>query len=393
VTAAALRRLAWALWGLALALVAGAHVLRLPGGWDTPLFEFWLESTVIGPSFAILGLAIILHRPRNAIGWIFCAGGIIGGLQFLLGQYASVTLADAPDALAGRVAGALSESMQISTVGVLLFLILLFPEGSAASRRERVLGLALATFIILGVASNLLSAGALTFFPDSRNPFGVAGADPVFTVVDLASGILGFFGVFGVIASAVVRFRASRGIERQQLKWFAYAPIVSLAAILSAGAVESDQIGAMAWTFAALTVPIAAAIAITRYRLYEIDRLVNRTLVYVALTAILAAAYLGIVVALQNIIPGADDSDLTIAGSTLAVAALFRPLRGRVQGFIDRRFYRGKYDTQRTLQSFSSRLREDVDLDHLRADLLGVVRETMQPAHASLWLRIPGEGR
>jgi hypothetical protein len=138
---------------------------------------------------------------------------------------------------------------------------------------------------------------------------------------------------------------------------------------------------------------VVATIAIMKYRLYDIDLIINRTLVYGALTAMLAAAYLVIVVVLQNVIPGAGDSDLTIAGSTLAVAALFRPLRARIQGFIDRRFYRRKFDAQRTLESFSSRLRDDVDLDHLSADLLGVVSDTMQPAHASLWLRTEGASR
>ena len=134
-------------------------------------------------------------------------------------------------------------------------------------------------------------------------------------------------------------------------------------------------------------IPIAIGMAILKHRLYDIDLIINRTLVYGALTALLAATYLGIVVLLQGVVPGASDSDLTIAGSTLAVAALFRPLRARVQSFIDRRFYRRKVDAQRTLESFTSRLRDDVDLDHLSADLIGVVTETMQPAHASLWLR------
>ena len=130
-----------------------------------------------------------------------------------------------------------------------------------------------------------------------------------------------------------------------------------------------------------------------KYRLYDIDRIINRTLVYGLLTGLLAVAYFAIVVALQNVIPGAGDSDLTIAGSTLAVAALFRPLRARVQDFIDRRFYRRKFDAQRTVESFSSRLREDVDLEHLSADLLNVVRDTMQPVNASLWLRLPAGGQ
>jgi hypothetical protein len=154
----------------------------------------------------------------------------------------------------------------------------------------------------------------------------------------------------------------------------------------------ADEIRDLPFVLGIALLPIATGVAILRYRLYDIDRIVNRTLVYGALTAFLAAAYLGIVVALQNLTPGADDSDLTIAGSTLAVAALFRPLRARIQGFIDRRFYRSRFDAQRTLESFSSRLREDVDLDHLSADLLGVVRDTMQPAHASLWLK-PAEAR
>jgi hypothetical protein len=386
-TSAKLRKLAWGLWGLAVMLVASGHLFRLASGQGAPLYEFWLELTLLEPTFATLGLAILIRRPRNVIGWIFCAGGIVGGLQFLLGQYATVTLADAPDALVGRVSGAFSAAMQMSNVGVLLFLVLLFPTGSVPSQRWRVVGWALATVIFLSVVSDLLHPGAVTYFPSSRNPLGITATERFFDVLRPAQDLLGLIGVLAVIVSAVMRFRASSGIERLQLKWFAFAPVVGLGAILFGENIVPSEAGALTWTFAFLAIPVSATVAIVRYRLYDIDRLVNRTLVYGALTAILAGAYLAIVVALQNYIPGADDSDLTIAGSTLAVAALFRPLRGRVQGFIDRRFYRRKFDTQRTLDSFSSRLREDVDLDHLSADLLSVVRDTMQPAHASLWLK------
>jgi hypothetical protein len=182
------------------------------------------------------------------------------------------------------------------------------------------------------------------------------------------------------------------------MRWFVFSVVMFVvvfgAAQILWAIVEEPESGGPANTFGFLAImlslifiPVSMGIGILRYRLYDIDVIVNKTLVYGGLTAILALAYLAIVVALQNVIPGADDSDLTIAGSTLAVAALFRPLRARVQGFIDRRFYRRRFDAQRTLESFSSRLREDVDLDHLSADLLRVVHSTMQPAHASLWLK------
>jgi O-antigen/teichoic acid export membrane protein len=203
------------------------------------------------------------------------------------------------------------------------------------------------------------------------------------------------------LASLIVRFRRSHGEERQQLKWIAYvAGVMSVLLFnelfllewLGAGETTFGIAGEHLANLSAATFPIAAAIAILKYRLYDLDLVINRTLVYGALTALLAVTYFAMVVLLQNAIPGADDSDLTIAGSTLAVAALFRPLRSRVQGFIDRRFYRRKFDAQRTLESFSSRLREDVDLDHLTRDFLGVVHDTMQPAHASLWIRTMESG-
>ena len=193
-------------------------------------------------------------------------------------------------------------------------------------------------------------------------------------------------------AAVIVRFRRSRGDERQQIKWFAYAVAVMVFlfafwfSLALAGLVRPD---ALLWTVPPLGLPVAVGIAILKYRLYDIDLVINRTLVYGTLTVTLALVYLGGVVVLQETFRAltGQESQLAIVASTLLIAALFVPLRRRVQSFIDRRFYRRRYDAARTLQDFSGRLRERTDLDDLRAELLGVVRETVQPEHASLWLR------
>jgi hypothetical protein len=275
------------------------------------------------------------------------------------------------------------------------FLMLLFPTGSPPTRRWRWVGWVAAANILV------LTGSAMSLWPQ-RGPALLIDTLPTASLEILVEITWTVMLVLLLVsfASLIVRFRRSRGEERQQLKWIAFvAAVVSVLLFnqlfllewLGAGNTPFGIVSEHLLNLSAATFPIAAAIAITKYRLYDIDLVINRTLVYGALTALLALAYFGIVVALQNAIPGADDSDLTIAGSTLAVAALFRPLRARVQGFIDRRFYRRKFDAQRTLESFSSHLREDVDLDHLSADLLGVVRDTMQPAHASVWLRASQE--
>jgi hypothetical protein len=350
-------------------------------------------------AFVPMGAVIASRRPESPIGWIACCVGLFELVSGTSHEYAARALLVDPGSLPG---GALASWLSVWTwapgLALIAFLMLLFPTGRPPTRRWRWVGWASAATILL------LTGGAMSLWPERGEALlrdSLPGNPVIRAVVEIAWTVMVVL-VLVSLASLIVRFRRSRGEERQQLRWIAYvAGVVSallfnelfLIEWLGAGESTLGIVGEHLVNLSAAAFPIATAVAILRYRLYDLDLVINRTLVYGSLTAILAAAYFGVVVVLQNAIPGADDSDLTIAGSTLAVAALFRPLRARVQSFIDRRFYRRKFDAQRTLESFSSRLREDVDLDHLSADLLGVVRDTMQPAHASLWLRTEGASR
>jgi hypothetical protein len=336
--------------------------------------------------FALVGGIVVGRYPRHRVGWLFIAVGATGTFGAFLYEYAAYGLVTSPGGVPSAPEAAVLYYLVLTPIPAWLSLmVLVFPTGTLPSLRWRVV----AGSAVLGIAVSWVAAIFLwpergfLLLQEAPALDGIAGV--MFDVPYLVNIPV----VVTALLSLLFRFRRSRAIERLQLKWFVFAMILAVAAtLLRAASTEGPVIQyEIVAALGTLTVPVAAGVAILRYRLYDIDRIINRSIVYGALTALLAAAYLGIVVTLQNLIPGADDSDLTIAGSTLAVAALFRPLRSRVQGFIDRRFYRGKYDTQRTLESFSSRLREDVDLDHLSADLLGVVRDTMQPAHASLWLK------
>jgi hypothetical protein len=241
--------------------------------------------------------------------------------------------------------------------------------------------------------------GPLDGYATIENPVALTGpAGQVMKFIgDFGAGLL-FACILAAGISLLFRLRRSRGEERLQIKWFAYASAMAAAIFMIASVAysqggESQPVIDLLFAVGLAAIPTAAGVAILKYRLYDIDLIVNRTLVYGALTATLALAYLATVVVLQSLVPGAQSSDLAVAGSTLAVAALFRPARARIQAFIDRRFYRRKYDAAHTLESFSARLRDQIDLETLEGELLDVVTETMQPAHASLWLRTEGASR
>jgi hypothetical protein len=398
----ALQVLPWALLLITLALLAFMLRLGLTRQPIDGVTDFGATDVTFILSFvafAPMGAVIASRRPENPIGWLACGIGLLNVVSAAAYEYAAHALLVDPGSLpGGGLASWLSTWTWAPGLALVAFLMLLFPTGSPPTRRWRWVGWVAAVNILV------LTGSAMSLWPQ-RGPallIDTLPSVPLEIVVEITWTVLLVLLLFS-LASLIVRFRRARGEERQQLKWLAYvAAVVSVLLFnelfllewLGAGDTTFGIVSEHLLNLSAAAFPVAAAIAITKYRLYDIDLVINRTLVYGGLTALLAGTYFGIVVALQNIIPGADDSDLTIAGSTLAVAALFRPLRARVQAFIDRRFYRRKFDAQRTLASFSARLREDVDLDHLSADLLGVVRDTMQPAHASVWLRASqGSGR
>jgi hypothetical protein len=342
--------------------------------------------------FAAVGSLLVAKRPDNPIGWIISANALIVGIFPACESYAAYVMSTSghPDALAVVGVWANSWYWYLLLALTFIYLPLLFPDGRLPSRRwlpvAVVPGIGVAGIAILGALTETLRGQTFDYRID--NPIGIEGLTYVEDLQAFAvlGGLLAF-GAVGAVSSVVVRFRRSRGTERQQLKWFLYAaaPIVAFPAIDSLPVIVSGLLAG--WVLVGL--PVAIGIAVLRYRLYEIDIVINRTLVYGPLTAMLVLVYFGGVVGLQAALRTltGQESTLAVVASTLAIAALFSPLRRRVQAFVDRRFYRKKYDAAKTLEAFSAKLRDETDLQALNEELVKVVGETMQPAHVSLWLR------
>jgi hypothetical protein len=275
---------------------------------------------------------------------------------------------------------------------VVTFLLLLFPDGRLPSRRWRPVGwLAVAAIITIG-SGTAFTPGPLVDKSEIRNPLGLALLEGSLLEEGGVGWLLLPASVVLSASSMVVRIRRATGEERQQIKWFALAAtFAAVGWVALTFTYETELIGAaqLLQLLSLLSIPLAVGIAVLKYRLYDIDLVINRTLVYGSLTAILALIYFGSVVLLRGLLFGftGQSSQLTVVVSTLLIAALFNPLRRRIQGFIDRRFYRRKYDATKTLDAFSARLRDETDLDALSHEVVEVVRETMQPVHVSLWLR------
>ena len=395
--------LAWSVWAVCVVLLALTALLDyyytppFPNKGISNVYQFFAVPSLV---YASVGASVASRRPKNLVGWLLCLIGFVCVVQGFSVAYADYTLlADSVFSLPGRmVMACISQSLVALPIliSAAALLILLFPDGRLPDRSVR----AVPWLVVGGSAMSALWAVTAQRGFDRysmRNPLHVGG---VVGYIVRAFGVLGMaaFLVGMVVAIVVVfdRLGNARGAERQQLKWFAYAAGVLLVILFLATIVVwylprwmSFPIG-----IAALS---AIPVAVLKYRLYDIDHIINRTLVYGALTALLAAGYFAIIMALQGIsslvfqapfraVFGQESALATIA-ATLAMAALFNPLRRRIQSFIDRRFYRSKYDARKTLEALSAKLRDETDLEALSDDLVSVVRETMQPAHVSLWLQ------
>jgi hypothetical protein len=339
------------------------------------------------------------RRPENPIGWLFCAIGVFAAIVLLSSEYAAYALLAQPDSLPGALAMAWIRAwVWVPYVGLFVLLFLVFPEGWPRSRALWWFTSLVLFVIAYGTVLAAFSPGPIDAIGGAvENPLGMEALGGVGTnsAVGPVESVL---YVLGIVAAASLfgRMRQARGVERQQLKWFTYATVVLVGgAVLDFTVSEATglqwlgEIGFVLTMVGLAGLPMAIGIAVLRYRLYNIDRIINRTFVYGALTATLLAIYVADIVLLQRlfVLITGERSTLAVVASTLMIAALFTPLRKRIQSFIDRRFYRRKYDARKTLEAFSAQLRNETDLDALSDDLLGVVRETMQPAHVSLWLK------
>jgi hypothetical protein len=392
--------LTWILGGCALGLsVSAVALIEVNGGNIGSAYA--TVPTIWGVSFSAVGVLIASRRPENPIGWIFLLGGFFHGLNAFSSEYSTYALVTNPGPWPGGAFFSWLFTWAFAP-GFATFplTLLLFPTGRSPSARWRIvlwlIAVGLASIVLpQAVASWPLRGPALLGDP-SRVLDSIGG--PAEALLYTGVNLIGL-SMLASVVSLALRFRRAASVERQQIKWLLYAgaltfimtATVSPAAPFDLPSLVSAVLETILLPVALPSIPVAVGIAILKHRLYDIDLIINRTLVYGVLTGTLALVYFGGVAITQAIFRAFTAQEhqpqLTVVASTLVIAALFMPLRRHIQGFIDRRFYRSKYDARKTLEAFSAKLRNETDLDALRDDLTSVVKETMQPAHVSLWLR------
>jgi hypothetical protein len=391
--------LAWSLGGLAV-LFTGAELFLLALNWDTPkpgdFGARWVEivDSVLLLMFPLMGSLIASKRPTNPIGWLLTGASLVVVTEEFAREYGLYGLATDPGAVPGAAfASWWFQVTWIVSLAALPVLFLLFPNGRLLSRRWR--WTIVASFIPVAIVMGPVAFKVwpyrgrdLLVEPDSLS--AVRDAEAL-----IGPALLILLGMFVVaLISMWMRYRRTHVVEKQQIRWLLFTGLFLIVVDVLIDLLISGPPSALeelVGTISISLVPVAIAVAILRHRLYDIDRIINRAIVYAVVTGSLVAVYAGTVFALGTMAVGKDDN-LTVAAATLVAAAAFRPLLRRVQGFVDRRFYRHKYDAQKTIDAFGARLREETDLDELTADLVGVVKVTMQPANVGLWLT-PAEDR
>ena len=387
-------RLAWALWALAMLGVPVAarldHLLRLAGRRD--LLE--LTPTAIPPvlgavSAATVGAVLVSRRSRHPVGWLLLALGLSVSASGPAEAYTNYGVARAGAAPAAGLVALYLPATVVTTIACLGFVLLLTPTGALPSQRWRWwAGVTAATPVALLLVTTLAPRPGDRLAQAVDSPLDLHGFHGVPLAVTQAAFAVTNVAFVVAAASLVVRFRRARGAERQQLRWVALATVVLAmlsVVVLAALALDAFALAALAGSLCVAILPAAVGAAVLRYRLYDLDRIISRTLAYGLLTVLLGGAYAGVVLGLGQLV--GRGSSLVVAGATLAVAAAFQPARARVQRLVDQRFNRHRYDAARTIAAFSARLRQQVDLDTLTAELLAVVEVTMQPTRVSLWLQ------
>jgi hypothetical protein len=390
------RSASWVAWGLWLlvVLIEGlviAFLLANDGLSTRELIvgvAFWVPFL----AFATVGAVVLARRPGNRIGWLCWAIGFTITIAFWGSKQVWVVLANQGRSSAWALFPQLGTMAYLGTLlGLVPFLVLLFPTGRLLSRRWRPVAWAIGLVLGLYLTAVLLTPGPidLGLRDDPDNPLGVKAAEGLLQLVQTTTGVVAPVLVLAALASVVVRFRRARGEERQQLKWFTFVIVADLVLFLGLAERVGPLGGLVIFPVGLSMIPVAIGVAVLRYRLYDIDRIINRTLVYALLTALLGAVYAGVVLVLGQASRGiaTKPPGWAVAAATLAAAALFQPARRRIQQAVDRRFNRRRYNAAKTIEAFSTRLRDQVDLDTLSAELLAVVDQTMEPTRVSLWLR------
>jgi hypothetical protein len=389
--------LPWALLGLELLVFAAFpwvdHLLRRAGRPDmTVLGPFAIPPTVAALTAGVVGAVLASRRPRHPVGWLLLAMGLTMGVSGAAVGYIPYGLVVRPGALpAANLVARVYPAMIYAALAAVGFVLLLTPTGSPPSPGWRRLARGLAVAVAVTLAASMAAPGSLDplaqFVSGPLDPEVYGGALRVANQLALLVGLLAILAGAG---SLVVRFRRARGTERQQLQWVALAAALTGLSMLAAAvliAVGQVNLGAWASVVGVTFLPLATGAAILRYRLYDLDRIISRTLAWTLLTVLLGLGYAGVVLGLGRLLP--QGSSLGVAAATLAAAAAFQPARRRIQRAVDRRFNRRRHDAARLLEGFAARLRDQVDLDAVGGELLAVVDQTMQPTTASLWLRPP----